>query len=74
MFKSGVKFFENDVADKLQGKLKAIAEMPKPSFERRVESSEFEDDEVEEEDDDNEPEDASDGEESFDLWWLRNDD
>ena len=35
MFRSGVKFFENEVADKLQGKLKAIAQAPKPSSERR---------------------------------------
>ncbi len=73
MFKAGVKFFENDVADKLQDKLKAIAQVPKPSFARRIEWSD-EDGEAEEEEADSEPEDASDSEESFDLWWLRNDD
>lgn len=72
--KSEVKFFENDVSDKLQGKLKAIAETPKPSFERRVERRDVEDGEFEKEDEDSESEEASDAEESFDLWWLRNDD
>jgi len=74
MFKAGVKFFENDVADKLQDKLKAIAHVPKPSFPRRIEWSDIEEDEAEEAEADSEPEDASDSEESFDLWWLRNDD
>jgi len=74
MLKAGVKFFENDVVDKLQDKLKAITQVSKPSLERRVESNDFEDDEDEEEETDDEPEDASDSEESFDLWWLRNDD
>lgn len=74
MFRSGVKFFENDVADKLQGKLKAIAHAPKPGSERRKEGSDAADDESEEADADSEFEDASDSEESFDLWWLRSDD
>lgn len=75
LYKSGVKFFENDVADKLQGKLKAIAETPKTRFKKRPEWRDVEDDEVEEEEEEeSESEDASDAEESFDLWWLRNDD
>jgi hypothetical protein len=73
MVKAGVKFFENDVADKLQDKLKAIAQVSKPSFQRRIDLSDIEDDEAEEEEADNETEDTSDSEESFDLWWLRND-
>jgi hypothetical protein len=74
MFKSGVMFFENDIADKLQGKLKAIAKVPKPSIKKKIEWDDLEHDELEEEEVDSEPEDASDSEESFDLWWLRNDD
>ncbi len=73
MFKSGVKFFESEVADKLQDKLKAIAQRPRPGFEKKAEWSDIEDGE-DEDDDINESEDASDAEESFDLWWLRDDD
>lgn len=74
MLKAGVKFFENDVADKLKDKLKAIAQVSKPSITRRSEWGGIDEGADEEEETEGEPEDASDSEESFDLWWLRDDD